>query len=224
MTSTSSYGHKHRSARWIIEATILIVCLCSCSSDDGESDGGKDAPATSGSGGRGATGGSKSAAGAGGAMTMPSPSDAGVDARANEACESATLQWRSARKTNYTSYPEPGSDECVKYNGCMWSGQFAACDGKKSEQWVEAHNIVAAFPGYASLKLHDLCLRAKGKTILVTVYDTCADSDCDGCCTENKGNADQLIDIESYTDKRWGVADGPIEWADLGPTQSGGCN
>lgn len=152
---------------------------------------------------------------------MPSPSDAGVDAAA---CESGSLQWRSANKTNYTSYPDPGSDECVKYNGCMWAGQFAACDGKKSEQWVAAHNIVAAFPGFASLKLHDLCLRARGKTIVVTVYDTCSDSDCDGCCTENRGRADQLIDVESYTEKRWGVADGPIEWADLGPTRSGGCN
>ena len=64
----------------------------------------------------------------------------------------------------------------------------------------------------------------KGKTIVVTVYDTCGDSDCDGCCTENRGSADQLIDIESHTNARWGVSDGMIEWADLGPTQSGGCN
>jgi hypothetical protein len=155
---------------------------------------------------------------------MPTARDAGVDASSSAACESASLQWRTGRKTNYTSYPEPGSDECVKYNGCMWAGQFAACSGKKTEQWVSEHNIVAAFPDFASLKLHDLCLRAKGKTIVVTVYDTCGDSDCDGCCTENRGNADQLIDVESYTDARWGVSDGAIEWADLGPTQVGACN
>jgi hypothetical protein len=33
-----------------------------------------------------------------------------------------------------------------------------------------------------------------------------------------------LIDIESYTDARFGVSDGMLEWADLGPTQSGGCD
>ena len=38
------------------------------------------------------------------------------------------------------------------------------------------------------------------------------------------GNKDELIDIESFTDARWGVPDGPIEWADLGPTQGSGCN
>jgi hypothetical protein len=169
---------------------------------------------TSGAGGRGGAtggGGSMSAAGSGGAQAAP-------------ACENTSLQWRTANKTTYTSYPDPGSEECVKFNGCTWAGQFAACDDKKSEQWVMTHNIVAAFPGFKSLKLHDLCLRAKGKTIVVTVYDTCADSDCDGCCTENQGTAEQLIDIESYTDARFGVSDGMIEWADLGPTQSGGCD
>jgi hypothetical protein len=183
---------------------------------------------TSGTGGRGGTtggkGGSMSTAGSGGADSMSTPTDAGVDAQAAAACDSASLQWRTANKTNYTSYPDPGSEECVKFNGCTWAGQFAACDDKKSEPWVMTHNIVAAFPDFKSLKLHDLCLRAKGKTIVVTVYDTCGDSDCDGCCTENRGSADQLIDIESYTNERWGVSDGMIEWADLGPTQSGGCD
>ena len=44
------------------------------------------------------------------------------------------------------------------------------------------------------------------------------------CCTENQGSADQLIDIESYTNERWGVLDGEIEWADLGPTSGMGCD
>jgi hypothetical protein len=51
---------------------------------------------------------------------------------------------------------------------------------------------------------------------VVTAIDTCSDSDCNGCCTQNLGNADRLIDIEKYTDQRWGVPDGPVEWADLG--------
>jgi hypothetical protein len=60
--------------------------------------------------------------------------------------------------------------------------------------------------------------------IVVTVYDTCGDSDCGGCCTENKGKEDALIDIESFTNDRFGVDDGVIMWADLGKTTGGGCN
>jgi hypothetical protein len=139
-------------------------------------------------------------------------------------CDRAGLVWKTANKTNYTSYPEPGSDECVKFSGCLYEGLFAACDQKKSLEWVMSHNIVAAFPDLKTLELHDLCLKAGKKTIVVTVYDTCGDSDCDNCCTKNKGNKDELIDIESFTDARWGVPDGPIQWADLGPTQGSGCD
>ncbi len=112
----------------------------------------------------------------------------------------------------------------MKYNGCMWAGQFAACDDQKSETWVSEHDIVAAFPDFGALKLHDLCLRHGSSTLVVTVLDTCADSDCSGCCTQNQGSADELIDMESYTNARWGVDDGPIEWADLGPTRGAGCD
>jgi hypothetical protein len=101
-------------------------------------------------------------------------------------CDAPGLTWKTANKTNYTSYPDPGSEECVKYNGCTWAGQFAACDDKKPESWVSAHNIVAAFPDFKTLSLHDLCLRKGNKTIQVTVLDTCGDSDCSGCCTQNK--------------------------------------
>ena len=101
---------------------------------------------------------------------------------------------------------------------------FAACNDKKPESWVEAHNIVAAFPDFDTLELHDLCLKSADKTIVVTVLDTCADSDCDGCCTQNQADNDQLIDLESYTNQRWGVDDGQIQWADLGPTTGDGCD
>ncbi|WNG27126.1 hypothetical protein F0U62_26275 [Cystobacter fuscus] len=139
-------------------------------------------------------------------------------------CDAPGLVWKTGNKTNYTSYPDPGSEECTKYNGCTWAGQFAACSGQKSEAWVAAHNIVAVFPNMNALKLHDLCLKSGSKTIVVTVLDTCADSDCSGCCTQNKGDADALIDLESYTNARWGVPDGRIQWADLGPTKGSGCN
>ena len=162
------------------------------------------------------------AATAGRAGTASSAGSSGSVSSAT-GCDAAGLVWKTANKTNYESYPEPGSRECIEFNGCMWAGQFAACDGTKSEAWIAEHNIVAFFPNYQPLALHDLCLRSGDKTIVVTVLDTCGDDDCDGCCTENKGSADALIDLESYTNDRWGVEDGRIEWADLGPTKGDGC-
>jgi hypothetical protein len=132
--------------------------------------------------------------------------------------------WKTGNKTNFTSYPEPGSEECIKFSGCMFEGQFASCSGKKSIGWVQSHNIVAVFPDRAKLNLHDLCLKSGSKTIVVTVYDECGDQDCGGCCTQNRGSADELVDVESFTDARWGVPDGRIQWADLGPTKGGGCS
>jgi hypothetical protein len=149
--------------------------------------------------------------------------DAGGSMDAGQACTDPSLVWKTANKTNYTSYPDPNSPECIQYNGCTWAGQFAACSAVKTEEWVSAHNIVAVFPDFDALKLHDLCLRKDQKTLVVTVLDTCADADCSGCCTTNRGSADELVDVESYTDARWGVPDGPIEWADLGPTTGDGC-
>jgi hypothetical protein len=125
-------------------------------------------------------------------------------------------EWRAASLTNFTSYPDPGSDECVKYNGCMWAGQFAAVDGKQTEDWVKAHNIVAVHSKDFDLyKLKTLRLRKDGKEIDVTVYDECADSDCSGCCTQNAKPSGFLIDIESYTAARFGAEDGQVEWASL---------
>jgi hypothetical protein len=138
-------------------------------------------------------------------------------------CDAPGLIWKTGNKTNYTSYPDPGSEECIKFSGCEFEGLFAACNGKKAKSWVMSHNIVAAFPNFNALKLHDVCLRSGSKTIVATVLDTCGDADCDGCCTQNRGNADALIDIESFTDARWGVPDGRIQWADLGPTRTAGC-
>jgi len=156
--------------------------------------------------------------------TISADDEAALAAAASDPrCNAANLHWKTANKTNFTSYPAPGSDECVHYNGCEYEGEFAACSKKESKTWVKAHNIVSVFPNFNQLKLHDLCLKKVSSTIVVTVLDECADSDCDGCCTENRGSANELIDIESYTDRRWGVDDGPIKWADLGPTKTNGC-
>jgi hypothetical protein len=139
-------------------------------------------------------------------------------------CKAPGLVWKSGAKTMYESYPEPGSVECIEFSGCKYEGLFSACSGKKSEAWVAAHNIVAVFPDFDDLELHDLCLRMGDKVIVATVYDQCADDDCDNCCTDHKGAANQLIDVEEYTEQRWGVLrDGDVEWADLGPTQGAGC-
>ena len=179
----------------------------------GGKDAGVDAPKNVGGGSGGHTG-SGGATGAGGVTG---------GATGNARCDAAGLKWQTGSKTNYESYPT-SQQECVDFNGCAYAGLFSSCgDNKKSMAWVMSHNIVSAFP-LDNLSLHDLCLRANGKTIIVTVLDTCSDSDCNGCCTENRGNADALIDVESFTDMRWGVDDGPIQWADLGPTTGGGCN
>lgn len=134
------------------------------------------------------------------------------------------LVWKTANSTNYESYPDPNSEECTKYSGCKYQGLFQVCgDEVKSEAWVASHNIVAFFP-LGNMGNHDLCLKSGSKSIRVTVLDTCADSDCNGCCTQNRGNAAALIDLEKYTYQRFGVPDGSIQWADMGPTISGGCN
>lgn len=139
-------------------------------------------------------------------------------------CSDPALTWRTGKKTNYTSYPEPGSEECIDYNGCFWEGQFTACEGKLEEKWVAATDIAAVFPHFKELAHHELCIRHGDKVMIVNVIDSCGDSDCDGCCTENKGDADALIDLESYTNARWGLADSDIEWADLGERAEHVCN
>jgi hypothetical protein len=223
-------------------AWLLGFALPACSSDtpaDGAGTSGSTARAGSSAGGSsagsGAEGGkapSQGGSGTAGGSSMSGSSSGGKagggsssGGMANTAdCSDGSLTWKSANKTWYESYPDPGSEECIKYNGCTWAGEFSACDGKKPEAWVQSHNIVSAFPDFDTLQLHDLCLRSGDKTLVVTVLDTCGDDDCDGCCTQNLGDADELIDIESYTNDRWGVEDGRIEWADLGPTQGDGCD
>jgi hypothetical protein len=133
--------------------------------------------------------------------------------------------WHSGNKTNYESYPDPGSEECVEFNGCEYVGMFSECENTMPERWVMAHDIAAVFP-LGELGLHRICVRSGDATIVVTAIDTCADSDCDGCCTENLGDADALIDLEKYTNERFGVEDGAVQWADLGPGDPSfdGCN
>ncbi len=130
--------------------------------------------------------------------------------------ERGGLVWKKANMTNYTSYPDPDSEECLKYNGCAWAGMFAALPEKQTEEWVRAHNIVAVHEKhFEKYKLKTLRLRKHEREIDVVVYDMCSNTDCDGCCSANSRETGFLIDVESYTLKRFGVGDGVIEWACL---------
>ncbi len=130
--------------------------------------------------------------------------------------EPTGLVWRTATLTNYTSYPDPGSDECINYNGCTWAGYFAALDGKQPESWVRANNIAAVHgKDFEKYKLKTLRLRQGSRQIDVKVYDMCADSDCNGCCTRNAQPSGNLIDVEKYTMQRFGTGSGQVEWACL---------
>lgn len=129
----------------------------------------------------------------------------------------ADTVWHQANLTWYTSWPEPGSEECIEYNGCTWAGYFAGVEGQKSEEWVKEHNIIAVHEkDWKKYKLKTFRLRMNGSTIDAVVYDMCSDSDCDGCCTENAGEIGFLIDIEKYTRERFdGNGDGVVEWTCL---------
>ena len=122
-------------------------------------------------------------------------------------------EWQSARLTNYESYPDPGSVECVKYNGCKWAGQFYGVQGKKSEKWVSRNNIAAVHQKHwRSFGGKSLRLRQNGREIIVKVLDLCADSDCNGCCSNNLGGDGYLIDIEKYTMERFGSGSGTVKF------------
>jgi hypothetical protein len=125
------------------------------------------------------------------------------------------LTFRKANLTNFTSYPDPGGEECIKFNGCMWAGQFAFVDGTQSQSWAEAHNIIAIHEKDASqCKLKTFRLRQGTHQIDAKVYDECADSDCSGCCM-NSRETGFLIVIEKFTMQRFGSGDGIVEWACL---------
>jgi hypothetical protein len=152
---------------------------------------------------------------AGSESPQPEPADAGSEPPLPpDAGE--PLQWRSANLTNYTSYPDPGSEECIEYNGCEWAGWFAGLDEQQPESWVMANNIAAVHSDdFDTYRLKTLRLRQGTREIDVVVYDMCGDSDCGGCCTENSSETGFLIDIESYTAERFGSGDGIVEWVCL---------
>ncbi|MGA9523882.1 MAG: carbohydrate-binding domain-containing protein [Myxococcaceae bacterium] len=128
----------------------------------------------------------------------------------------AGLQWRTANLTWFESYPDPGSEECIAYNGCTWAGQFAGLSGKQPESWVRANNIAAIHSkDFAQYKLKTLRVRQGSKQVDVKVYDMCSDSDCNGCCTANSKQTGFLMDLEINTAQRFGSSSGIVEWTCL---------
>ena len=128
--------------------------------------------------------------------------------------------WNKAYLTWYISWPDPGSEECIEYNGCEWAGYFAGLSDQQTEEWVSEHNIISIHEkDWGKYKLKTFRLRQNGKSIDAVVYDKCSDNDCDGCCTRNAGNLGFLIDVESYTCERLTGSkegcDGVVEWTCL---------
>jgi hypothetical protein len=124
-----------------------------------------------------------------------------------------TTTQRKANLTWFTSYPAPGSEECIVDNGCAYEGLFAALDGKQSLDWVKSHNIIAVHErDFSKYKLHNFHITQGTHVIDAKVYDECADSDCDGCCTKNASSTGFLIDMETFTTKRFGANDGIVNW------------
>ena len=148
----------------------------------------------------------------------PESAAAPESATSPESSEAAAdTVWNKANLTWYISWPDPGSEECVVYNGCQWAGYFAGLEDQQTEEWVSQHNIISIHEkDWNKYKLKTFRLRQNGRSIDAVVYDKCADSDCDGCCTQNAGTLGFLIDIESYSCERFtgkkDACDGVVEW------------
>ena len=79
-----------------------------------------------------------------------------------------------------------------------------------------SRNIAAVHSRDANeFQLKTLRIKQGTRQIDVKVYDMCADSDCNGCCTQNANPTGFLIDIEKYTMQRFGSGDGIVDWTCL---------
>ena len=121
--------------------------------------------------------------------------------------------WRRATLTVYESYPAPGSSECNGYNGCYWSGQFAAQSKKRPKTWVAARNIVSVHSDdFKTWKNRWVRISYNNRFIDCKVIDMCKDSDTFNKkqCSKNRdwnGN-NFLLDIEVHTARRLNFKEG----------------
>ena len=138
---------------------------------------------------------------------------------------------RTAQMTWYSSYPrccyDPRAprEECDKYNGCMWAGQFANGETLTLEQ-VKNTPIVSFFDAknksqtqwrklYMNKKIR---ITKNGVTFIAQIKDTCSDDDVSGganTCTQNSKGG-YLIDIEEWTARKYlgstSKADGTVQF------------
>ncbi len=128
----------------------------------------------------------------------------------------ATLA-KTAQLTWYESIPRccydknaPNQDECKKYSGCKYAGEFAN-DEKLSLDQLKNTPIVSFFdsnnPSESYWRKHYMNKKVKitknGVSFTAFVKDTCSDADTDNNdCTRNaKGGF--LIDVEFWTAKKY---------------------
>jgi hypothetical protein len=137
--------------------------------------------------------------------------------------------WNQASWTHYISYapccedspnydPSADTTECDEYSACDYLGGFAYI-GQKSFNWVQNNNIVSFFSSNgdnAAFGNKRIRVSAAGKTVEALVADTCGDSDCEGCCSENAQPSGYVVDMEYWTVMRnfgdISTAQGQICW------------
>eukprot|EP01084_Bolivina_argentea_P047900 88305_1 len=100
--------------------------------------------------------------------------------------------------------------ECDNYNACAYPGWFAALDGQQSFDFVQNTDIIAFFDNSDSNGNNFLSkyggkyitLTKDGHTFTALIADTCGNTDCNNCCSQNSSPDGYLVDLEYYTAER----------------------
>ena len=73
--------------------------------------------------------------------------------------------------------------------------------------FVDAVNVAAVHSDdWDAYKYRTVEINFKNKVAEFQIWDYCADKDCDGCCSENRGSNGFLLDLDSSAVLRiWGV-------------------
>jgi hypothetical protein len=138
---------------------------------------------------------------------------------ASNSVKRSASEWQTAQLTTFTSYPfccpdspiyDPNAptDECDNYSGCQYQGDFAAI-GHQSLDYVRSHDLVAFYddsdPSGSNFQQNyggkTIMLNFNGQTFNAIIADTCGNSDCGGCCSQNSQGG-FLVDMEYWTTQR----------------------
>jgi hypothetical protein len=120
--------------------------------------------------------------------------------------------WKEASWTHFNSYApccedspnyDPTADrtECDNFSACDNIGQLAY-SGQQSLEWVQNNSIISFFSidgDNTSFGNKTMRVSAAGLTVEALVADTCVDSECDGCCSNNADPSGYLVDMEYWT-------------------------